>query len=93
MMQLSKNPTIYFMIYCFSDARVSRTLEAPGVRTNRETGKVDCQMTKYCHGQINHKAYWNKSQHFCLPKAGAAGNSVDTGEMVNCCEGKGGGSR
>lgn len=91
-MLLPKSLPIFCMLYLFSDARISHALGGPQVCTIRDTGKVDCPMTEYCCSHINHKAYWSTAQRYCLPNAGAAGNSVDTGQMVKCCEGNGGGS-
>jgi hypothetical protein len=67
-------------------------LGGPIVCTYRENMLNNCQVTKDCCAAVRHNAYFNEAQHMCMPRSGAAGNSVDTGEMVKCCESRGFGS-
>jgi hypothetical protein len=63
-------------------------------KVNRDgSGESDYRVTKDCCAAAGGRgAYFNEVYDVCWPKAGPAGNSVDTGGMVRCCNSRGRGS-
>ncbi|EKM75122.1 hypothetical protein AGABI1DRAFT_132571 [Agaricus bisporus var. burnettii JB137-S8] len=57
------------------------------------SGEPDAQVTKDCCAAVDHEAYFNEAFKQCWPYSGPAGNSIDTGAMVDCCSSRDRGSR
>ena len=53
------------------------------------SGKTDEQVTKDCCAAVPQQAFFNEVTKYCSPYSGPAGNSVDTGAMVTCCNSRG----
>ncbi|KAG8405421.1 hypothetical protein J3459_011526 [Metarhizium acridum] len=60
---------------------------------DKAQGCIDYRVTKDCCAAVGGQQHFEESSHICISNNLCGGNGVNIGAMVDCCEGRGAGSR